>query len=229
MRAIGVLGGMGPEATLDFLAKLYAADTAPCEQERLRVLVDCNPAVLDRNAAVTGAGPSPGPILAAMARGLEASGAGCLVIACNTAHAWSADVRSAVEIPLIDMIETACAEVAQRVPRARRVGLLAGDGCLAAGIYQRALARRDLHAVVPGQDARAGFMEALYQIKAGRAGATEKAALLAYVRETEEAGAEVVIAACTEVPLLLTQADVSLPMIDAGEVLAKHAAAWARA
>lgn len=229
MRVLGVLGGMGPEATLDFLAKLYAADKSSREQDRLRVLVDCNPAVLDRNAALRGEGASPGPILAAMARGLEASGAQGLVIACNTAHAWSADVRQAVAIPLIDMIETACAELSERFPSARRVGLLAADGCLEAGLYQKALAARGLEPVIADDHARQRFIEAIYAIKAGRAGEVEKAALIACAHQVEARGAEVLLAACTEVPLLLAPSDVNPPLVDAGDALAKAAVAWARA
>lgn len=229
MRTIGVLGGMGPEATVDFLAKLYAADRQAREQDRLRVLVDCNPAVLDRNAAVRGEGASPGPTLAAMARGLEASGAGCLVIACNTAHAWRADVWEAVTVPLIDMIETACAEVLAALPDVRRVGLLAAEGCLEAGLYQEGLTARDLIPVTPGPGARRSFMDALYRIKAGETGAAERAALVACAREVQEQGAEAILAACTEVPLVLAPSDLPLPMIDAADALARCVVAFARA
>lgn len=229
MRAIGVLGGMGPEATLDFLAKLFAADRQGREQDRLRVFVDCNPAVLDRNAALRGQGPSPGPMLAAMARGLEASGAECLAIACNTAHAWRADVSQAVTIPLIDMIETACAEIVGAFPDVRRVGLLAAEGCLEAGLYQAALTARGLIPVTPGPSARLAFMDALYRIKAGEIGEAEKAALVACAREVQDEGAEAILAACTEVPLVLAPGDLPLPMIDAADALARRVVAFARA
>jgi len=96
MLTAGVLGGMGPAATVDFMAKVYAADPATVEQDRVRLIVDCDPGVLDRNAAVRGEGPSPGPSLAAMAKGLVGAGADFLVIACNTAHAWTAEIEAAV-------------------------------------------------------------------------------------------------------------------------------------
>ena len=129
-RTVGVLGGMGPAATLDFMAKIYAADPAEREQDRVRLVVDCDPGVLDRNAAVRGAGPSPGPDLAAMAKGLVGAGADFLVIACNTAHAWTAEIEAAAARPVLSMIEAACDEIAARHPGARRIGVLAGDGCL---------------------------------------------------------------------------------------------------
>src|SRR3954463_6073551 len=101
-KILGVLGGMGPAATLDFLAKLQAATPVKREQDHLRVLVDINPKVPDRNVG----GSDPGPVLAAMAAGLRDGGAQVLAIACNTAHAYAEAVRAS-GLPLVDMLETA--------------------------------------------------------------------------------------------------------------------------
>src|SRR5258708_21404844 len=152
---------MGPAATLDFMTKVYAADSAPIEQDRVRLIVDCNPAVPDRNAATRGEGPSPGPVLAAMAKGLVAAGADVLLIARNTAHAWREEVAAAAGIPVLSMIDAACDALATRYPGAWRTGLLAGQGCLDAGVYQDAFAERGWTTVLPGADAQAAFMDAL--------------------------------------------------------------------
>jgi aspartate racemase len=229
MRVMGVLGGMGPAATLDFMAKVYAADPAAIEQERVRLIVDCNPAVADRNTAARGEGSSPGPVLTAMARGLVAAGAEFLVIACNTAHAWSDDVAAAVDAPLLSMVEAACEALAVQRPDASRIGLLAGQGCLDTGVYQNAFAARGWTAVLPGAEHQAAFMDTLYRIKAGALGALERAAFLACAHEVAAAGAEAVIAGCTEVPLLLAPGDLAVPLIDATDALARAAVAFARA
>lgn len=228
MKVIGVLGGMGPAATLDFMAKVYAADSAAVEQDRVRLIVDCNPAVPDRNAASRGEGPSPGPVLAAMAAGLAVAGADVLVIACNTAHAWLPEIAAGGEIPVLSMIDAACDALAAASPGARRIGLLAGQGCLDAGVYQDAFAERGWTTVLPGAQAQAGFMDALYQIKGGAMGAAERAAFVACAREVAGAGAEAIVAGCTEVPLLLEPADAPVPMVDATLALAEKAVAWAR-
>ncbi len=228
MRVMGVLGGMGPAATLDFMAKVYAADRAAVEQDRVRLIIDCNPAVDDRNLATRGEGPSPGPALAAMARGLEAAGAEFLVIACNTAHAWIGEVAAAVDVPVLSMIESACEAAAAQIPDAKRIGLLAGQGCLGAGVYQRAFAARGWTAILPGPQNQAAFMDALYRVKSGAMGAAERMAFMACAQEVAAAGAEVVIAGCTEVPLLLTPRDLAIPLIDATQALAERAVAWAR-
>jgi aspartate racemase len=214
------MGGMGPAATLDLMAKIYGADPAEVEQDRLRLVVDCDPGILDRNAAVRGEGPSPGPALAAMARGLETAGAEVLVIACNTAHAWSADIEAAVKIPLLSLIEAACDVISERLSAIRRIGVLAGDGCLEAGLYQTAFERRGWRAIVPGPDRQAAFMAALYRIKSGSLGEAERADFVACARETIEGGAEAIVAGCTEVPLLLRPDDLAVPLIDPTAALA---------
>jgi aspartate racemase len=163
-----------------------------------------------------------------MAKGLVAAGAGFLVIACNTAHAWSDEVTAAVDVPLLSMVEAACDALAVRSPGASRIGLLAGQGCLDAGVYQRAFAARGWTALIPGPDSQAAFMAALYRIKAGALGEAERSAFLACAHEVAAAGAEAVIAGCTEVPLLLGRGDLAVPLIDATEALAEAAVAWAR-
>ena len=103
---LGVLGGMGPAATLDFLAKLQAFTPAKSDQDHIRVLVDINPKIPDRNLAGSGAGP----VLAEMAGALAGAGAEVLAIACNTAHAPTPGlIQRASGLPLIDMIETGVA------------------------------------------------------------------------------------------------------------------------
>ena len=228
MLTAGVLGGMGPAATVDFMAKVYAADPATVEQDRVRLIVDCDPGVLDRNAAVRGEGPSPGPSLAAMAKGLVGAGADFLVIACNTAHAWTAEIEAAVSAPVLSMIEATCDELALRHPHVRQVGLLAGDGCLEAGIYQAAFARRGWQAVMPGANGQAQFMAALYRIKSGAVGEAERAAFALCAEETLAAGAQVVVAGCTEIPLVLRPGDLAAPLIDTSQVLSERTVAFAR-
>jgi aspartate racemase len=125
-KTLGVLGGMGPAATLDFLAKLQAATPVSREQDHLRVLVDINPKVPDRNDSYDAAGP----VLAEMAVGLREAGAQVLAIACNTAHAYVDQVKAS-GLPLVDLIETAgLAAKAQGARARRRAGHRRGPGPL---------------------------------------------------------------------------------------------------
>jgi len=222
---VGVIGGMGPAATVQFLARLQALTPAARDEDHLRLLVDCNPHVPDRNAAARGEGPSPGPVLAAMARGLERAGAQILVMPCNTAHADASAITSACEAPFIDLIETARDETMALAPR--RVGILAADGCLAAGLYQRAFAAAGVAVVLPKDAAQAQFMALLYRIKAGDTGEAVRAGMRALAAGLIEAGADVVLAGCTEIPLVLGQADVAAPLVDSLDALARRTVALA--
>lgn len=226
--AVGVLGGMGPQATVDFLAKLVEATPVASEQEHLRVLVDSNAKVVDRNQAIAGTGPSPGPQLAAMARGLEEAGAGFLVMACNTAHAFEADIRHAVKIPFVSMVEEAADACAREHAGARRVGVLAAPGCIASGLYQNALRKRGLEPLLlqPAQQQR--FNELLYLIKLKTPLADIAPDMKALGQALVDAGAEVLLAGCTEVPLVLGPQDLPRPLLDATWILAQRCVRYAR-
>lgn len=214
MKTLGVLGGMGPAATLDFLAKLQAATPAGRDQDHLRVLVDINPQVPDRNDP----GNEPGPVLAAMAVGLRDAGAQVLAIACNTAHAYADEVRTASGLPLIDMIDIACQTA--RLGGAEKVGVLATG--LALGLYSDRLAGLGLQPVCLSKAKQEWFMSLLYRIKAGDLGEEVETEMAAVAYSLADAGATAVIAGCTEVPLVLDADALEIPLIDAGQMLAER-------
>ncbi len=144
-----------------------AARAGGREQDNVHLIVDCNPGVLDRNAALAGEGPSPGPELADMARGLEAAGADFLVMACNAAHAWQGDIEAAIRLPFVSIVEETARWLAAREAPGRPIGLMAAGACLESGLYQKALAAAGLRVVAPIPANLARFMQALYQFKAG--------------------------------------------------------------
>lgn len=223
-RVVGVLGGLGPEATLDFMAKLLDRTTAltgaSTDQEHLHLLVDCNPKVPNRNRAVAGTGPSPAPDLAAMARRLDAAGADLLVMACNTAHHWEADIRAATGLPFLSILDATLEALRRQAPEARTVGVLATEGTRAARLYETSLERAGYRPVGFDDAAQARFMELLYRIKAGERGADIRAAMRSLAEGLAEQGADAIVAGCTEVPLVLGPGDLSLPFIDSSLALA---------
>lgn len=214
---LGVLGGMGPAATLDFLAKLQAYTPAERDQDHLRVLVDINPKVPDRNVA----GDDPGFILAEMAGALAGAGADVLAIACNTAHVHADIIQEASELPLIDMIETAAA--AARDTGAHRIGVLGTRGALR--LYREYLAAQGLGMVSLAPERQEAFMETLYRIKGGDLGGRVRDELSAMAAELMAGGANALIAGCTEVPLVLSPADLEIEMIDPTDLLARRCVA----
>ncbi|MDP8916544.1 MAG: amino acid racemase, partial [Pseudomonadota bacterium] len=146
---VGVMGGLGPAATLDFFAKVLRATQAVRDQDHLRLLIDNNPAVPNRNEAAAGRGPSPGPALADMARGLERAGADFLVMVCNAAHGWEGEIREATTLPFVSLIGETVAAARRLRPDLRAVGVLASSGCHDAGLYEAAFAADGVRVLAP--------------------------------------------------------------------------------
>jgi aspartate racemase len=214
---LGVLGGMGPAATLDFLAKLQAFTPAETDQDHIRVIVDINPKAPDRNVP----GTDVGLVLAEMAGGLRGAGADVLAIACNTAHAHADLIQRASGLPLIDMIETGAR--AARETGAMRAGVLGTKGALR--LYREYLAAQAMGIVTLPAETQARFMDLLYRIKAGERGPAVTREMKGFADALAKLGAETVIAGCTEVPLVLGQADTRVELIDPGELLARRCVA----
>ena len=214
---LGVLGGMGPAATLDFLIKVQALTGAKRDQDHIRVIADINPKVPDRNDPFA----KPGPVLAEMAGALQGAGAEVLAMPCNTAHTYADLISSASGLPLIDMIATATA--AARDDGQRRVGVLGTSSALK--LYREYLAAGGMGLVRLPSEGQARFMALLDQIKAGDLGPPVRQAMAALARELVDEGAEAVIAGCTEVPLVMGQEDSRVPLYDSSDLLARRCVA----
>lgn len=224
-KTVGVIGGLGPEATLDFFAKVLARTPADSDQEHLHLLIDNNPKVPNRNEAVAGTGPSPGPLLATSALALEKAGADFLVMVCNAAHAFQEDITDAVDLPFVSIIEETVAATLAQLPGVKTVGVLASSGCLDAALYQSAFAERGVTALVPTGENRETFMTLLYRIKAGDKEVGGD--MLELANSLISQGAEAVIAGCTEVPLVLFERDLSVPLVNSTDVLVESTIAYA--
>ena len=226
-RTVGVLGGLGPAATVDFLDKIVRATDAERDQDHVRLIVDVNPAVPCRNAAVAGRGPSPGPALAEMARGLQRAGADFLVMVCNAAHAFETDVRAATTLPFVSIVDETVREALRRRPGLQVAGVLASSGCLDAGLYEQTFARHGVRALSPGADGRAVFMDLLGRIKGGRVDEEVRAGMRSLARALIDQGAEILVAGCTEIPLVLDAGDVPVPLLNSTDVLVARTLAYA--
>ena len=234
-KVVGVLGGMGPDATVDFFAKLVAASHGDRDQDRLRIVIDNDPTVPDRSAAIEGRGPSPSPHLAAMARGLVAQGAELLVMPCNIAHAFAdAVAAAAAPVPFVDLIQTTVAATRARLPAVATVGLLATDGTLAARLYHDAYEADGMRTIAPLGDDQRTVMDAIYAVKRGAVDDALRARLRLVAERLAAAGAEAIVAGCTEVPLLLADGDVvadggPVPVISSTDALVAATVALATA
>lgn len=222
-RIVGVLGGMGPEATVDFMSRVIRLTPADRDQDHLRMLVDSNPHVPNRQDALLRDGEDPGPALAAMARGLETAGADFLVMPCNTAHAFSDAIEAAVSIPLVSIIDV----TVEACGRAAKVGVLATDGCLASGVFQLVLAERGKDAILPDAVETEALMRLVTRIKAGDTGADIADGMRNLAQALVARGAGVIIAGCTEIPLVLDAGMLGVPLVSSTEALARATVAFA--
>jgi aspartate racemase len=212
---LGVLGGMGPAATLEFLTRVQAYTPAKRDQDHIRVIADINPEAPDRNVP----GTQAGVVLAEMAGALQGAGAQVLAMPCNTAHAHASLIQRASGLPLIDMIDLG-AEAAQR-SGAMRAGVLGTKGALK--LYREYLAARAMGLVTLPQDSQDAFMETIYRIKAGDRSEEIRLEMQGYAAELKGLGADILIAGCTEAPLVMSKGDTRLEMIDPGDLLARRA------
>lgn len=224
-KVIGIIGGMGPLATADLFQKIVLHTRAASDQEHLHILIDNNTDIPDRTAAILRGGENPLPQMVKSAKWLEAGGAGCLIMPCNTAHYYHAQLQSQVHIPVLNMIELTCRAMADR--GISRAGLLATTGAVQSGIYQEVFRRGGVSLLAPEEGEQEEVMGLIYDgVKAGRA-AYDTAPVLRAVRRLFDEGAEVMILGCTELPLAVQLYGMDFPAIDPTLELAKGAIRFA--
>ncbi len=215
MRRIGILGGMGPEATILLMQKVLAAVPARDDADHVPLLVHQNPQVPSRIAAlIEGTGESPAPALASMARDLEAGGARALAMPCNTAHAWADEIRAATPLPFLDMIALSADSLA--AAGARRAGLLASPATRRAKVFDAPFAARGL-APVHAED-EAELLAVIRAVKAGHDPA-ELAPRFERAARALAARSDRLLVACTEFSLLAPRLPADIAWTDSLDCL----------
>lgn len=227
-KIIGILGGMGPEATIDLFYKIIKFTPAEKDQDHLRIIIDNNPKIPDRTAAILGKGEDPLPALQETAQNLEKAGANFIVIPCNTAHYFLSSIQESVNIPVLNIIEETAKETKKRIPQIKKVGLLASIGVYKSEIYHQYFKKFNIEVISPQEKDKEGIMKVIYTIKAGDLSKRVKKNILKIAQKLIDKGAEAIIAGCTEIPLILKEGDVSVPLIDPTQILARIAVQKAR-
>ncbi|MEX0974068.1 MAG: amino acid racemase [Bacillota bacterium] len=215
-KVVGIIGGMGPEATADLFLKIVKSTPAGRDQDHLRIVIDNNPEIPDRTAFILGKGADPRPYLLATARNVEKMGADFMVIPCNTAHYFHKEIQAAVNVPVLHIMKEVARELSGKIQKA---GILASTGTLRTRLYEDHLKEAGIEAVVPLGTDQDEVMDAIYSVKAGDLAKGRELALKQGARLISM-GAQVVIAGCTEIPLVLQNGDLAAPVLDATKVLA---------
>jgi aspartate racemase len=220
-RFLGVVGGMGPLATADFLAKLVEKTGAPNDQENIPILVYGDCTTPDRTASVLGEGPSPLPKLVEAVEFLSAAEVVAICVPCNSAHVWFDEMRAASRAPLLHIVEATVAVIRSRNPEAKTVGVLSTLGVGRTGIYPTVLSRLGFHTLAPTDDEFATLVSpAIAHIKANRIHEAEPL-LESAAAKLQARGADVIVLGCTEIPLGMKRQCQSEPAryIDSTEAL----------
>ena len=225
-KTIGILGGMGPEATLDCFAKIIRNTPAKKDQDHLRVIIDSNPKIPDRPAAIIGKGESPVPAMVEGCRCLQLAGADFIIIPCVTAHFFLEEIRQQAELPILSIFDVVTETIVSQYPQITAVGLLAISASLSSGLFQKRLATDKLKTIVPDETHQSKVMAAVADIKKTRP-SRSRAQITSELIETAENlisnGAQGIIAGCTEIPLALKQDHLQVPYFDALTILARSA------
>ena len=206
----GVLGGLGPEATLHFLQLIqditkeqYGATT---DQDHVHMVIEMNPMVPDRTTALLGNGKSSGPFLQKMALRLATAKTDYVVCVCNTAHAFQADImKGCGDVPFLSLIEVTSNTVRKRITKhggAEKCGILATNGCVSTKMYQNALLKRKIEPILPSEKSQELVMDVITRIKAG-----DKVSVISdfnkVIMELKEQGCSQLILGCTELPIII--------------------------
>ena len=220
-KTIGILGGMGPLATADLFQKIVLLTKADTDREHIRVYIDSNANIPDRTAAILSGGEDPVPEMASALRHLEACGADCIIMPCNTAHYFLPRLQAMTKIPFLSIL-TAAAEACKAQFPGKTVGILATRGTLAANLYQEALAQAGVPYLVPDAPAQDALMRVIYDgVKAGKGPDSYRADFLTVLEQMSAGGAEVFLLGCTELPLAAEALNIVLPTVDPTAELAK--------
>jgi len=228
-KIVGVLGGMGPEATVDFFAKVIALTPAKRDQNHLRIIIDNNPKIPDRTEAILTKDDTLVPVLVETAKNLERAGVDFITIPCNTVHYFYDDLKKAVSIPVLHMIREVTNAIKTSLPNCKRVGLLATTGTVTSDLYQKECQKVGIEVLVPNPQGQAEVMEAILRIKAGSSKASARKAILKEANQLLERKAEALILGCTDIPLVIKVNAFPVPVFDSNWVLAETTVKFAMA
>ena len=215
---IGILGGMGPAATILLQQRILEMTKVETDGDHLPLLIDMNTQVPSRiNYIINGQGESPGPVLARMAQGLESHGADVIVMPCCTAHHFAADIVESVSIPFLNMVQLAIAEVAQLVPGGSSIGILASPATQKIELFKKELQSQGLKERFP-KDTGA-MLSAIKTIKKSGPCPMVIEHVQTAIAELEKSQAKAIIVGCSEFSLISNELSSTIPLVDAVSVL----------
>jgi aspartate racemase len=228
-RILGVLGGMGPLASAQFMMRLTLLTPATSDQEHIPTVLWSDPRVPDRTTGRLSGGADPLPWLLRGIDGLRHAGCGAIAIPCNTAHGWYDAMRDAAHMPILHIVDAAATDLRRLGIHGGRIGVMGTAATLAMRLYQNRLGPSGWDCIVPSQEEMDRLVSpAIAQVKANRV-ADAYAPLAQVIRSLTARGATAVVLGCTEIPLGVQAGPApDLPVVDTIDALARAAIAWAK-
>jgi len=223
-KTIGILGGLGPEATAYMYSLIIKHTRVLKDQDHIRIFIYSNPKVPPRTDAILDKGPSPVPMLVEGMNVLKSAGADFVILPCVTAHYFMPEVLSHSPFPFLNLIEESLRWAQEKIPGLKRAGLIASTGTLTSRIFHDAYSRAGIEILSPEGKDQERVMEAIFSeegIKAGVTTGRPKDLIVNTARILIARGAEAIIAGCTEIPLVLRAEDISVPLIEPMEIMAQ--------
>jgi len=224
IKTIGILGGMGPEATADLFQHIIRLTPAKVDSDHIPIIIYNQPGIPDRTAYILDQGTSPVFQLVEGARKLEEWGADFIIIACNTAHYFIQDIVHKVNIPVLDMIRETARYARQWYPE-YKFGLLSTLGTYKARLYTRTFADEGMTLIIPDTFYQEQIMDCIYGkngLKAGQYNEPKKHIREA-IKHVQQSGANGLVAGCTELSLVLPKMDLAMPLLNPTEIIARRA------
>jgi aspartate racemase len=220
-KLIGVLGGMGPAATADFMHQVIGNTIAENDQGHVPLLVFCDPTIPDRSTSILDASASsPLPALQDYAQRLERAGSTVIVIPCNTAHHFYESIANSVTIPVLHIVDAVIHQLEEMAPEARTgIAVMATAGTTSSRFYETRLRARGYDCLTLTVEEQALISQVIYEIKASRVAASRVPAIAA-ARSLRRRGATCLILGCTELASIKETIETELPIVDSTRALA---------
>jgi aspartate racemase len=225
-KIVGILGGMGPEATVLAFQKILEHTPAARDQEHLRIIIDNNPKIPERLPAIMGTGTDPIPMMLLSAEALARAGADFIIIPCVTAHYFLRELRQKAALPILSMLDEAASVIRSSQPGIRKIGLLAAEGTMQAGIFKERFDQDGVQTIIPEGEDRLEAQELIFKIKDTRTkhNRMEIASRFAEIGKILiRRGAEAILVGCTEISVAVDPGSFAVRGYDALDILAKAA------
>lgn len=221
-KILGIIGGMGPEATADFMNRIIKITPAVDDQDHIRMIVDNHPQIPSRiKALLDGTGEDPTNCLVQIARNLENWGANLIAVPCNTAHYYYEAIQNGVGIPVFNMLALVADLIKENHPHLKKVGFLGSTVVIKTGLYEKQMGQHAISMVYPESVQQDQVMATIRKIKTGQYSDAELQPIAAAATELIQSGAETLIIGCTELSATCHILPRAIRYYDASQVLAE--------